>query len=936
MIEKAFVSGQIAQSIFQDDDQLFIINASDTDKVVDCTPYEKSLFFSSGTEIKVFKNISIEELRKELLKEKACFDAIYGAIGGFDNNLTEETRILSIERAESLVKDTEIFDFVKSRLFGNPVPAGSALKKAVRLSKRNGFHDMNFLYNKLLNYKDVIDRILFMFRETIFRLSLDRDFVKIKNIFITSGFFARLFLNTTDRNLKDLNKLVYDFSIDPKIREQIPSISQILNIIRTKLEHFYYLDKTVPTILLKLKQKRTQRYNIAELLNEFNEVEGFEKHKKKRFEKARKKRKIKVVMDGIESQIERVIKEAEKGNYHQVRKYSYQLLKYNLEHSRKEHVCKTLSKLASNLMKINRLDLAEEFINNALLLNTKDVFPKTIKIEVFKARGDYEGALTLCNETIGLFPQDVVPPTIKIEILKACGEYEEALRLCEETIERFPQDVVPRNIKSEILKARGEYNDALNFCNENIDLFPQEVVPRTIKTKILKTLGEYEEALNLCNEAIGLFPQEVVPRTIKIEILKALGEYNDALNLCNETIDLFPQEVVPRTIKTEILKARGEYDEALNLCNETIGLFPQEVVPRTIKTEILRTRGNYEEAMKLCEEMIERFPKDVVLHTIKIEILKARGDYEEALRQCEETIERFPKELVPCTIKIEILKACGDYEEALKLCEETIERFPQEVVPRNIKSEILKSRGDYEDALKLCEETIERFPQEVVPRNIKSEILKSRGDYESALKFCNVTIKEFPANTVTKNVKLSILLLIGKLKESDFSVLGKIPKTDDDFIEYHILGMFHLKSGNIEKAIKIFEYGIGNANLFDSRNYFLSALCVAKIRQKKYREPIKLLSENENKLKTNQLNQLILVHSTAEIGDIREAEKIACNLNAKEVHLNNLKNGLISRYELNCGYPPPLSHNVQTLDKIIMGEEEFLLAAYYDSESSVT
>jgi hypothetical protein len=38
MIEKALVSGQIARAIFQDDEQLFIINADDIDRVLDCTP----------------------------------------------------------------------------------------------------------------------------------------------------------------------------------------------------------------------------------------------------------------------------------------------------------------------------------------------------------------------------------------------------------------------------------------------------------------------------------------------------------------------------------------------------------------------------------------------------------------------------------------------------------------------------------------------------------------------------------------------------------------------------------------------------------------------------------------------------------------------------------------------------------------------------------
>ncbi|MDQ1351018.1 MAG: hypothetical protein QG657_1320, partial [Acidobacteriota bacterium] len=304
---------------------------------------------------------------------------------------------------------------------------------------------------------------------------------------------------------------------------------------------------------------------------------------------------------------------------------------------------------------------------------------------------------------------------------------------------------------------------------------------------------------------------------------------------------------------------------------------------------------------------------------------KARGGYDSALRICDEAIAKFPDEVVPRTIKTEILKARGDYDEAMRLCNDTIQRFPQDVVLRNIKSEILKARGDYDEAMRLCNETIQRFPQEVVPRTIKTEILKARGDYDEALRLCNENITIFPFNTVVKRIKLTILFLMGTLKESEFPILDKTPKTDDDFIEYHLLGMFYLKKGNFDEALKIFDYGIKNANTYESRRYFFSALCVAKIRQNKYRETRDLLLKNEDPLNLIPLNRLLLIHSTAALGDIPGAEKISQNFVSKEAHLSKLKTSLIYRYELNRGGEPPVYDNIENLDRIIREEEEYLL-----------
>jgi tetratricopeptide (TPR) repeat protein len=685
MIEKAFVSGQIARSIFKEEDNLFILNAKETEEISDCTPYEKSLFFSSGAEIKVFENITIDELREKLMKEKACFDAMYGAIAGFDPDLSEETRILSIQRAEELVKVPGILDFLKSRFLGNPVPKEAALKQALKLSNRNGFKEMGFLYHILLNNKEVIKYILATFEETILKLALDKEFVEIKNTFINYGIFTSLFWSTTEKNLKDLNTLVFQYSADENVKEKVPRVFQVLTRMKTQLGKKYKMDRTRAKKPGKLKQEKAQRFNLHNLITRDEPISIDENETKKKRKRAKGKR----IIDNIDSQIERIIKEIKKENYYQANKYAYQLIKYNLESSKKIYVCKTLCNIASNLMKLCQFDLAEEYVGNALLLNVNDAFPYTIKAEILKARGDYQGAL----------------------------------------------------------------------------------------------------------------------------------------NICEDIIEKFPQETVPRTIKAEILKARGDYQGALNIC------------------------------------------------------------------------------------------------------EDIIEKFPQEVVPRNIKAEILKARGDYQGALNICEDTIEKFPQDVVPRTIKAEILKARGDYQGALNICEETIEKLTFTPVVKHVKLSILFLMDELQESDFTILNKIPGSEDDFIEYHMLGMFYLRQGKLDKAIEIFEYGFQNNNAFEQKKYFVSALCVAKNRQKQFKEAKDILFENEEILQADDLSQLVLIRSTAETGDIETAEKIACRLKTIDAHSSNLRDGLICRYGLNCECENPLDASPEELEIIIAREEEYLLAA---------
>lgn len=216
---------------------------------------------------------------------------------------------------------------------------------------------------------------------------------------------------------------------------------------------------------------------------------------------------------------------------------------------------------------------------------------------------------------------------------------------------------------------------------------------------------------------------------------------------------------------------------------------------------------------------------------------------------------------------------------------------------------------------------------DAVPHNIKAEIFKARGDYEQGLITCEQIIEKFPTNRVVKSAKLTILLLMGKLKESDFSIVNKIPVTSDDFIDYHILGMYYLKQNNLDKALEIFKYGFENVKNHEDRKYFVSALCVARIRQKEFQTAKEILWKNEKELKFSQFNQLLLLHTSAETHDIQAAEQIVRSLNTSEYHLDTLKKSLISRYALKCEYKSPFESNIETLDQIIAREEEYLLAA---------
>ncbi|MCX6583501.1 MAG: hypothetical protein NT166_25280 [Candidatus Aminicenantes bacterium] len=129
-----------------------------------------------------------------------------------------------MRKAETLVKDPDAFSFVESRLFGNPAPQEADLEKAVKLSGKNSFQCMNSLYSQMMEGSEILEYISASFKELIFEYSLENNYTRIKNIFITSGLFAKLFFIAQAGLLLFIENPVYEPCADEKERENIVNI----------------------------------------------------------------------------------------------------------------------------------------------------------------------------------------------------------------------------------------------------------------------------------------------------------------------------------------------------------------------------------------------------------------------------------------------------------------------------------------------------------------------------------------------------------------------------------------------------------------------------------------------------------------------------------------------------------------------------------------
>ena len=321
-----------------------------------------------------------------------------------------------------------------------------------------------------------------------------------------------------------------------------------------------------------------------------------------------------------------------------------QLIRRQAERSRPSDVVKTLTAVADLARRNGYVELTWRLLSAIDIAGHADAAAQCVRASLLGDEGRLDEALSVLDETMGLFPDDVVPRTVRAEALRVLGRSDEALAALDDTIERFPDDVVARTARAETLRALGRSDEALAALDDTIERFPDDVVARTARAETLRALGRSDEALAALDDTIERFPDDVVARTARAEILRALGRPNEALAALDDTIERFPDNVVARNARAETLRALGRSDEALAALEQTIERFPENVWARSTYAHHLAILGDSDRAVAILSPAAAR-PKTrgdwVAKHILAMALLRT-GRFDDAYASLDDGVRRCP------------------------------------------------------------------------------------------------------------------------------------------------------------------------------------------------------------------------------------------------------------------------------------------------------
>ena len=217
--------------------------------------------------------------------------------------------------------------------------------------------------------------------------------------------------------------------------------------------------------------------------------------------------------------------------------------------------------------------------------------------------------------------------------------------------------------------------------------------------------------------------------------------------------------------------------------------------------------------------------------------------------------------------------------EALESCDRALIYFDK-VEAKNGRAEVLKALGRFDDALTAYDQIRRENPGDVVAKNGRAEVLKALGRFDDALTAYDQTCREHPNNVVAKSGMACVLAVLGRPLEALELLSDKPPGGEQDWIGFHIRGMILLRIGKVDDAIVIFERGANDSPGAIHRDYYRTALALARLHLRDYAAAATVLEQIGSPLLRTQ-TAVLRVHSFGAQGQFTRAAEAYKQLPSK-------------------------------------------------------
>jgi tetratricopeptide (TPR) repeat protein len=189
---------------------------------------------------------------------------------------------------------------------------------------------------------------------------------------------------------------------------------------------------------------------------------------------------------------------------------------------------------------------------------------------VYDRKGEYDKAISDCNEAIRLKPDDAYAFSGRGFAYASKGEYDKAISDCNEAIRLKPDDAYAFDNRGIAYANKGEYDKAISDYDEAIRLKPDDADALEYRANVQVDRHEYDRAIADADEAIRLDLKLPNPHAARSRALLGKGNVSGALAEAEQVVALKPNYMGGLVARGEAEAKNGDLRKALDDFNRAL------------------------------------------------------------------------------------------------------------------------------------------------------------------------------------------------------------------------------------------------------------------------------------------------------------------------------------------------------------------------------
>lgn len=738
----ALISGQAGVGVLIQGNDVSYFTVEDEGRDTPSSPSAVPYLFTGTNDVLELKATTRSDAVTRLKAAWRCDRALQLMLISLDGSESVDNRKLSIECIAELLKDNQIYDTVRNRLYAAPLPSNSDVQTAVSMAKP--FDPVGPFLTTLQGDQPRIERVRSAWETLPLLLfgseSAKREFFECA---VTSGAFWLLAGAAGDTAAFGLAVV--------QCHQHLMALPNYRKVLK---EWTGQVKPTRAALVVEEAPKQTTENMSSDTLPKQDRGRHFSAHD---------------LFENVKRQKQGIVEVLQKGDIAHVRTYAAQLMDSQLRSSDPQFAAMSLCDLAQEAKNVRNYSLQLELAQRAVEVAPEDGWAHGQVADAYFCLGQYDNALKSFH-LAATFGQRSFAATGRARVLRAQGKLDESLAAYEQAVASFSDEPVAYNGRAEVLRDMWKLDQALRAYDLAIEKFPTERVSRCGRAAVLTEMGRLNDALRDYDRTIEDFGNEVVSVCGRADVLKQMGRLHEALQAYNSAIQAFPTEPIPRCGRADVLKEMGQLDEALKAFSEAADLFPYETVPQSGRAETFKRMGKHDLALASYEDALQKFSGDVRIRNGRADVLKRLGRLRESLQAYDENIKRSPYDIVALSGRADILKELGKLKKAAEAYGVLMGRDPRNQGVRNSKAAILVILRRYEDALQLLPTGDPQTHDEWVGLHIRGMVHLKRKKFDQAIRLFEEGLTRTPFAEERQYFQCALAVAKLRMKKFDQAV----------------------------------------------------------------------------------------------------------------------------------------------------------------------